>query len=656
MKTLLLVLLFISFSCVPPKGHVNKKLSSDDKAKADEDINPKTKNNFNITCTPGDIVPVDCRDEVSDSGLAFKSQTCNSLGNDYDYGSCQVELCSDGSVPVNDSCTKLSTQLCIPESTTVIDCSIELTDVNLLVATKLKTCSSDGSSYSSGSCNLVVCKSGYEVKDNACLALFCTPGVVDELNCTDDIPYAKEAKKTGHCNADGTAYNYAACVVVIDVNDVDDSCEDNDNDGIVDVFKLLGNKCYKKVCDYVPLNSDFVDCTDEMEGADPNAVGANRPEKERSCNYLFDKYNYGSCVAPNINSCAADYSLIEGTCIADECTAGEFYDVGCTGEIANSANATKRIECTGTGNTYSFGACTLADCKFGYFANGNACEKLPTCPTGFIEVPGNSSLGTDDFCVAKYEMKGTAGNISSVEAGAALVGVSALDAFNECLGHTVPLYTGKFWLITNPQWMTIARNLEGVSENWSTGTVGAGYINRGWSADANYDAFVASPDTVWTTTIAADNSTTNCLYNTALGCAATGRFVYKRTHQLSNGFEIWDFGGNVSEFVDWEGDDTDYIYTIGPTTCANHGDIAQEFSVTDACFINDDYRPAGGYDSSHEVGKWLSFTGATGLLLRGGRYSAGHEKLMGIYTIHLASIATTIDTQPDLGFRCVYKP
>lgn len=91
------------------------------------------------------------------------------------------------------------------------------------------------------------------------------------------------------------------------------------------------------------------------------------------------------------------------------------------------------------------------------------------CPTGFVVVPGNSSYGTTDFCVAKYEMKaldlsvnavdstgGSAGALTpltnyravSVTSGRPWVNIQRSDADAECAEQG--------WsLITNAQWMTM---------------------------------------------------------------------------------------------------------------------------------------------------------------------------------------------------------
>ena len=169
------------------------------------------------------------------------------------------------------------------------------------------------------------------------------------------------------------------------------------------------------------------------------------------------------------------------------------------------------------------------------------------CPEGFILVPGNFLYGTTNgnsmgFCVAKYEMKADKdgdgigdlvsdypamtstyntwyfsedSNITLVSTpeGSPITKIKQTEAITACEsigGH----------LITNNEWMTLARNIELVPSNWSGGVVGNGYLPRGNSSSSSaMDGFDELSG--WT----------------------------KRTLTLTNGEVIWDLAGNVWEWT-----------------------------------------------------------------------------------------------------------
>ena len=90
-------------------------------------------------------------------------------------------------------------------------------------------------------------------------------------------------------------------------------------------------------------------------------------------------------------------------------------------------------------------------------------------------------------------------------------------------------------LITNEEWMTLARNIEIVPSNWSSGTVGQGSLKRGNAGDVvenvSYDGVDPENGT--------DRNSLAML-------------------KLTNGSEVWDLSGNVNEWSDKIYNDTDY--------------------------------------------------------------------------------------------------
>jgi prepilin-type N-terminal cleavage/methylation domain-containing protein len=182
---------------------------------------------------------------------------------------------------------------------------------------------------------------------------------------------------------------------------------------------------------------------------------------------------------------------------------------------------------------------------------------LASIPQGgdWIRVPGNPDYDTEDFWVMKYEAKCvdasgaplltptegsyeiyrdhdggvacTAANnryISSRKDGFAIARVSHNSAKTYC--ESIGAH-----LLTNEEYMTIARNAEQVDSNWSENSVGDGYLFRGHSDSSPAKALQASLDTD--------------------GYANTGNTSgnQRRTLTLANGEVIWDLVGNVWEHV-----------------------------------------------------------------------------------------------------------
>lgn len=153
------------------------------------------------------------------------------------------------------------------------------------------------------------------------------------------------------------------------------------------------------------------------------------------------------------------------------------------------------------------------------------------CPSGFIVVPGNSTYGTSDFCVMKYDAKQFSATIPISQAsGAPWVGISQTSAITD--SANVSGCTGCH-LITDAEWLTIAQNVLNVASNWSGGSVGSGYIYSGHNDGSPGNA------------LDADTNDANGYYGTGNSSPSNQR----RTLTLTNGEVIWDLAGNVWEWT-----------------------------------------------------------------------------------------------------------
>ncbi len=283
------------------------------------------------------------------------------------------------------------------------------------------------------------------------------------------------------------------------------------------------------------------------------------------------------------------------------------------------------------------------------------------CPSGFIPVGYNTDVETtSDFCVMKYEAKarhsennaidvdgcneagcttpnwGLADHIpASSPAGSPWRRINPINASAECNS----LNTGgatNYDLISNPEWMTIARNAEGEDANWETGTPGFGVMFRGHSDNSPSSALSA----------AADNDPYNGTGNDPSQAMGSGK-EQKRTLTLSNGEVIWDFSGNVWEWVDWS--HTAAGFQEGPKTCAASWTQLPNVSCGD--LSSSQYMPSiTNLDSSNGVGRF--YGGSGGAAHSGGDWSVG--TLSGAFALNFSDSAS--NTRAYTGFRCVYRP
>ena len=175
------------------------------------------------------------------------------------------------------------------------------------------------------------------------------------------------------------------------------------------------------------------------------------------------------------------------------------------------------------------------------------------CPLGYVEVPGNptkglggknNTEGVSSFYVAKYEMKCSESDLSNQECNDRNVlpqskpentpwtELTRNQARNACerLGKN-------YGLMSVPERIAIARNIESVASNWSGGNLGLGKINQGHT-DNSSGILEASVDI-------------NPYFMTGnhKEQAENSGWEQKRTFVLSNGEVLWDFAGNAGEYL-----------------------------------------------------------------------------------------------------------
>lgn len=251
--------------------------------------------------------------------------------------------------------------------------------------------------------------------------------------------------------------------------------------------------------------------------------------------------------------------------------------------------------------------------------------------------------GTGDFCVMKYEAKtGSATVTATTQAtGFPQVNISQKNAITACSNAGASL-------ISNAEWMTIARNIEGQNINWfnpatpTINQVGSGGLWRGHSDNNPPNALAASEE---------DNQGYEGTNNAPTSANGWSGWQERRTHTLSNGEVIWDISGNVWEWLSDTIQQKDQPYSATQTEWG----WRQYNSITNFGTLNMDLIEPGKstWNSSRNVGQLYSHgpntSTTTFAFLRGGYWL--NATGAGVFTLGLSFIPSY--TPIYVGFRCV---
>jgi formylglycine-generating enzyme required for sulfatase activity len=275
-------------------------------------------------------------------------------------------------------------------------------------------------------------------------------------------------------------------------------------------------------------------------------------------------------------------------------------------------------------------------------------------------VPGNGELGTSDFCVMNYEAKwngsGTINNVGSAYCGSGddyNVSTGCIDDTEGVISqaNSLPLRNvnqfeaielcsrlgSNYHLVTDAEWVTIARNIEQLDANWDSGTAYTGSLKRGNTGDVVAGvAYNAASDP-------ADRSLdTNSL----------------ALLNLSNGEGIWDFSGNLWE---WTSDTLPRSGVLNSSLGEGTGEGWAQWNTISLSYdylkpFNTSLTSANGIGRVYYHGGLSWPNGATWDtnhgFLRGGSWLSGANA--GGFALVLGYGPSLSDS--TFGFRCSYAP
>ena len=343
----------------------------------------------------------------------------------------------------------------------------------------------------------------------------------------------------------------------------------------------------------------------------------------------------------------------------------------------------------------------LSGCSGGG-SKDNPIKPVVIDPGVYVEVPANTKLGVPAFHVMKYEAKmdtsavGT-GMAVSKEDGEPWGGVNRRDAVKKCKLINSEISEddikkdvnkdGTYALISNPQWMSLARNIENVAENWTSGIVGTGCLFRG-----NVGATIACQGPAGSENVDSSYNHGEPDYGPNRR-SSTAKLTFRNGEKIE---EIWDLSGNLWEITDWRvlGDEKAYVSAdcekeekpekyCGPTVqWRDFKNLDKRIEKKDKMHP-DSWAPSnlehpgnpdgrldldgsngiGRYSAGKNIGNTAFRGGAFDIDLEGARFNTqNNSQNVGIFTlafslhIFYSFEDKKVNTNQSAGFRCVYRP
>ncbi|MDQ1344444.1 MAG: hypothetical protein QG650_1166, partial [Patescibacteria group bacterium] len=362
----------------------------------------------------------------------------------------------------------------------------------------------------------------------------------------------------------------------------------------------------------------------------------------------------------NPNATGTDAGI---TAIAD----GEDLDVAPLAPDGNSASenscASALPSCDGISCTLTYSPSSVnqawtkdaASCGFACTGghSGTDCMTAPSCPSGFVMIPGSSSVtvgGTSapgGWCVAKYEMSpyDTAGwtqdaylgwkydsaskpdpKVVSKSGSYPITYVTRNEAETACstqLADQVGMALPNGHLLSVALWKKIADDVAAQNVNWSGNAPGSGNMSRGHASGT-------------------PNSTLQGLASDAVANPAASNFYGRRTWALSSGSVIHDFAGNV-----WE-----WYYDLHAGSCsawAEHTSGTFSYDGVSLETTTPTWNSARGVGQICSTSAMIPTTATYSAIFGGSWGDAAHA---GIFASDWTTYSPSANRSIDIGFRC----
>lgn len=205
-------------------------------------------------------------------------------------------------------------------------------------------------------------------------------------------------------------------------------------------------------------------------------------------------------------------------------------------------------------------------------------------------------------------------------------------------------------LITNNEWMTIARNIEDWDDNWSWWTTWSGWIYS-WIWGSNSSLYCTTADSLWRYSAANHFIAWTLVTDTNLWWTSKNVCDSKRQLKISNWNIIWDFAWNAWEHVN-KANTLNWIWyndrkTSFPSAC---------WSEFDTCKLDFYWPKNTSLNSDNWIGKLDLDAVENNVFMRWWWVYSNTSKW--IYAIRMDYNNTNIfwSTIPgrDIWFRCAY--